>query len=230
MLSAELEAKLKWLSCCAYFGIVLCLLNLVLACLIPFNLSIVLMLAAGLGAVGIVWGATADHEGLLVWSFWATPIVALLFLVNYIVLAESIDLDKYSISTEDSLEQHAETDPMDNFIIKASMFVDLGLIVECFALMNALYNVTRLQRERWPEVVRGDSFFMSFCPRTLQRSTSCESPRASGSWRWSRSLSFNEEPKQGEHVVHFSTSANREKPSKGKASSTLLSSLARRMM
>lgn len=116
----EAEAQ-QWLSAMIMVNGLMTLANLGLVLLIPFLWSAALMVVCLLALLLLFFAARADTPVHLMRALYGCVSAALMLLVDYIALAEAVDVDTYP--HEDELEERVESDSFDRSLVQASMVV-----------------------------------------------------------------------------------------------------------
>ena len=173
------------------FWLALSTINLVSSIIIPYMPSTVLSIICLLAASFVAKGAFLHSTDVLMQAIKGLVPICLIILINYIALAESVDIDHFTFDTEDELERYVIEHPIDNFAVHVCMVVDLLLIGGGLLLAESCFDFIRC--------LRGDS--QSSRPRILELFTGSETtgdsevqaggfiatmfPRACAANRWS---------------------------------------------
>ena len=139
--------------CWLLLWLALSTVNLVSSIIIPYMPSTVLSVGCLLAASFVAKGAFLHSTDVLMQAIKGLVPICLIILINYIALAESVDVDHFRFANEDELERYVESHPVDRFAVHVAMVTDLLLIAcavfvaeSCFELTRALYGETRSSR------------------------------------------------------------------------------------
>ena len=149
---------LWWLLC----WLALSTVNLVGSIIIPYIPSTVVSAGCLLAASYVAKGAFEHSTEVLMRAIKGLVPVCLIILINYIALAESVDIDHFTFDTEDALERYVIEHPIDNFAVHVCMVVDLlliggGLLLAeaCFDFIRCLRGEAQSSRPRILELFKG---------------------------------------------------------------------------
>lgn len=148
--------------CWLLLWLALSTVNLVSSIIIPYMPSTVLSVGCLLAASFVAKGAFLHSTDVLMQAIKGLVPICLIILINYIALAESVDIDHFTFDTEDELERYVIEHPIDNFAVHVCMVVDLlliggGLLLaeSCFDFVRCLRGEAQSSRPRILELFKG---------------------------------------------------------------------------
>lgn len=117
--------------------------NLVAAIVIPYNFSIILASSCLAVSSYIVAAAAYQNSDHMYRIVFASLPVTIVILINYISLAELVDVDKGKAVADSALENMVEDHKTDRVACRVAMFSDLGLIGCALFVAEACFGLYR---------------------------------------------------------------------------------------
>ena len=123
--------------------LILSVINLIAGIIIPYKFTIILacccLVVSSYIAAAAIYQKSDDMNRVV---FASIP-VCIVILINYISLAELVDIDLGKASEDSALENLIEDHPRDRFACRVAMFSDLGLIGCALFVAEACFGLWR---------------------------------------------------------------------------------------